>query len=77
MNKTQKEIQFCECAVCRQGTLIAMKQPKYGTLVLICDDCESQWRSPSEVQSHERALVVESTELVVATEEDLRAAGWL
>lgn len=67
---------FGECGLCRQGTLIAMKQPDENALVLICDDCESQWLSPSEATNAAKAVAIEYQGLVAATGEDLRKAGW-
>ena len=72
----QNQTTFGECSLCRQGTLIAMKQSDERTLVLVCDDCESQWLSPSEATSADKAAVKEHTALVAATTEDLRKAGW-
>jgi hypothetical protein len=72
----QDQTTFGECSLCRQGTLIAMKQSDEHSLVLVCDDCESQWMSPSEASSADKAVVQERTALVPATNEDLRKAGW-
>ena len=39
-------ISIGECPVCRQGELIVVKDPAREMLLVICDDCESQWDSP-------------------------------
>jgi formate dehydrogenase maturation protein FdhE len=64
------------CPVCGQGVLLAMKRHPEGQLLLMCDDCESQWNSPTEASAYGNALVIEVRNLVPASEEDLMAAGW-
>jgi ribosome-binding protein aMBF1 (putative translation factor) len=66
---------FGECPICRQGQLVAVKNTASGTLMLICDDCESQWRSPQEAESYDNALTDEER-VVPASDEEVSAAGW-
>jgi hypothetical protein len=66
---------FGECPICRQGQLVAVKKTGDGSLLLMCDDCESQWRSPKEAESYENALREES-HVVPATLEEVTASGW-
>lgn len=68
---------FGECAICRQGSLVAMKEQPTGKLLLICDDCESCWLSPAAAKSYQEALTREPQDLVYATEIEVAAAGWL
>jgi hypothetical protein len=68
---------FGECPICGQGQIVAVKNPATGQLLVMCDDCESQWRSPEEAQSYENALSDEVRGAEIATLEELEAAGWL
>lgn len=52
-----------------------MKEVESGKLLLMCDDCESQWRSPQEAESYENALKDEQ-QVVPATDEEVSAASW-
>lgn len=54
-----EDISFGTCQICGQGLLIAVKDPVTLQLLVMCDDCESQWRSPDEAQSSEKALLEE------------------
>lgn len=42
----------------------------------MCDDCESQWKSPIEAQSFENALSDEFHDVRPASCDELRAANW-
>ena len=66
---------FGECPICRQGQLIAVESVLSEDLLLICDDCESQWKSPTAAKSFNNAL--RSDERVKeASDEKVSAAGW-
>jgi hypothetical protein len=69
-------ILFGECAICRQGLLVAVKDNASGKLLLMCDDCESQWDSPESSCSFSNALTFEIKAVRNATEDDVQAAGW-
>ena len=66
---------FGECPICRQGLLMAMKGAESGVVCLMCDDCESQWRSPQDAESYENALTNEER-VVPASSEEIERAGW-
>ena len=66
---------FGECPICHQGQLLVVKGVVLNRLLLMCDDCESQWSSPQATQSYENALHVEQ-QVVDASEEEISAAGW-
>jgi hypothetical protein len=72
-----EDISFGTCQICGQGQLIAVKLPLTQQLFIMCDDCESQWRSPEEAQSFENALLDEVRGVVIATIEEIEAAGWI
>lgn len=42
------------CPVCGQGRILVATEKDDRALFVICEDCESEWREPSE--SHEAAL---------------------
>ena len=66
---------FGECPICRQGQLMPMKGIDSGKLLLMCDDCESQWRSPQDAESYENALKDEER-VVPASDEEVSEVGW-
>lgn len=72
-----QNISFGLCPVCGQGELIAVINPPTTRILLMCDDCESQWESPETAKSYENALKEEIHPVVEATAEEVRAAGWI
>jgi uncharacterized protein (DUF983 family) len=71
------EVTFGECPVCRQGELFAARQEVTGALIVVCDDCGSQWSSPDQARSYQNVLVQEFSDLRPASPDEVRAAGWL
>ena len=72
-----EDYQFGECPICRQGLLIAVKDPVTQQLLVICDDCESQWRSPDEAKSSKNVILDEVRRVETVTLEEIEAAGWI
>jgi hypothetical protein len=70
------DISFGTCQICGQGLLIAVKNPVTLQLFIMCDDCESQWRSPDEAQSFKNAFSDEVRGVMAVTFEEVKAAGW-
>lgn len=68
---------FGTCAICGQGQLFAAIDADSDRLLLVCDDCGSQWLSPSDARSYQKALMSEARHLQPAGEQALAAAGWL
>ncbi len=66
-----------ECSVCRQGQLVAVKNLETGSLLVMCDDCESQWQSPTDACSYANVLVPEVRHLTDASPGELRDVGWV
>lgn len=60
-----------------QGQLFAVRSEATGVLLVMCDDCGSQWLSPEQSQSYENALKEEIKDLRPAMIEEIRAAGWI
>ncbi len=54
-----------------------MKSSSTRELVIMCDDCESQWKTPEDANFFYKIIEDELTDLVVATAEDVAKAGWL
>ena len=70
------DISFGECPVCRQGQLFAAKSNATDALLIVCDDCASQWRTPEQAQSYEHVLKEEILDIRPATLSEIEAAGW-
>jgi hypothetical protein len=68
-------INFGECTMCGQGQLVPAKRVDTGELLVMCDDCESQWRSPDDVHSSNDVLMDE-TRVVDASIDEVVATGW-
>ena len=66
---------FGECPICSQGQLIAVESVVSGALLLMCDDCESQWKSPTAAKSFENALCSEE-QVKEASDEKILVADW-
>lgn len=67
---------FGSCVVCHQGELEAWTDPSQEQVVLVCDDCESQWPDPDAAFSGTSALTAELQELRRASVEQMLNAGW-
>ena len=66
---------FGTCEVCGQGLLMAVKNIINGEMLIMRDDCESQWKTPDEAQSYENALLEQTRTIVPASAEDIEVAG--
>lgn len=71
------EYSFGACQICGQGQLIAVRDIATQQLLVMCDDCESQWRSPDEARLFNKALSQEIRSVEIATLEEMVAAGWI
>ena len=72
-----EEHSFGECPICGQGQLVAMKSSSTGHLLVMCDECESQWQSPDQAQSFKNALPHEIFDIQRASLEEIRKSHWL
>ena len=72
----REQVSFGECGVCGQGELFAMRSTGSSPLLLMCDECQSQWPSPEDSKSHQKALSTEIEGLDFATAEEVEEAGW-
>lgn len=69
-------LNFGQCPACRQGTLVAVKCIDNNQLLLMCDDCESQWPSPEAARTFNGSLQEECHNIIDAQIEDIASAGW-
>jgi hypothetical protein len=53
-----------------------MKHAASQSLLLVCDDCESQWRSPAEAESYQGAMMAELRDLEPASFTEVSSVGW-
>jgi len=56
--------------------LVAVKELTTQKVLLMCDECQSQWTSPVEALSYKNALTEEIFDIVNATAEEVNGAGW-
>lgn len=64
------------CPVCGQGRQIIARENSSGKLYVLCEDCESEWRSPQdarEVDAASRGTFGESTFL---TRDEIANHAW-
>jgi hypothetical protein len=64
-----------ECPICRQGQVFVVQAKEDASLLLICDDCESQWKSPAEY-SNGNSLKSECDKVINAQWKAIVNAGW-
>jgi hypothetical protein len=64
------------CPVCEQGRLFVMKIRDTGELFLLCEECESAWLTPEEidVKTH---FDFKGKGIDRAGHEDIECSGWL
>lgn len=74
-----EDVNFGTCHICGQGQLLAVKNPETQQLLVMCDDCGAQWRSPEEAQSYKNAIRIRDEVRCVemATFEGVKAVGWI
>lgn len=65
-----------ECPICRQGVLLIVKAVDSDRLLVMCDDCESQWECPEKAITGEEPLNEEVYGVEEATLEEIEARGW-
>ena len=45
-------------------------------IIVICDECESQWATPQDARFHSKTLGKQYNSLVLANIEDTHNVGW-
>jgi hypothetical protein len=65
------------CPLCREGQIIPMRVEKTSQLILICDECDSQWDNPESVLLGKEPLEKEfQGKFSVLSEFELWQCGW-
>jgi len=64
------------CPVCEQGRLLVVKAPGSGELFLLCEECESAWRTPEEINVM-TTYDFGGKRVDRANRGDVESAGWL
>ena len=65
------------CPLCGQGEVIIVKENLTNDLLLICDDCESQWENPMVLISGGDPIDQEYSNLdEKISDEEIKRAGW-
>ncbi len=72
----QEEFNVGECNVCGQGLLVIACDNKSNSMLIICDDCESQWHDPKSFISGQDPITNEYKSVRDATKEDIVNKGW-
>ena len=71
-----KQYNIEECPICRHGALLIVKAVDNNRLLVICDDCESQWEDPEKAIAGEEPITEEVCGVKDATLEEIEARGW-
>jgi hypothetical protein len=65
------------CPICGQGDVIIVKEKSSNNLLLICDDCESQWKNPVILFSGGEPIEDERHGLEAkVSDEEVKFVGW-
>jgi hypothetical protein len=65
------------CPICGQGDVIVVKERSSDDLLLICDDCESQWENPEILFSGGEPMQEEKSNLDdLVSDDEIKLAGW-
>lgn len=65
------------CPICGQGRQVLAREKRTGTLYILCEDCESEWRHPEEARDIDRASRGAFTESIFLTREQITDHPWL
>nr|WP_198985022.1 hypothetical protein [Herbaspirillum sp. ASV7] len=63
------------CPVCDQGRLYIMKSQHSGKLFLLCEECESAWQNPEEIDI-KKHYDFQGMKICRAAFEDIENCGW-
>lgn len=71
----RQHIKINWCPICDQGWIQILKEKQSGTLFLCCDECETEWLSPSEIQ-RENGSQGRFGESASASQQEAETMGW-
>lgn len=63
------------CPACEQGRLFVTKMRDTGRLFLLCEECESAWLTPEEIDV-KRHFDFQGMSIDRAGREDIEGSGW-
>jgi len=64
------------CPICGQGLLVVARSLDVSEMLVICDDCESQWSDPEAALAGASPLIKEFVRVENATMEEIEKKGW-
>ncbi|MDB5355580.1 MAG: hypothetical protein JWN24_2033 [Phycisphaerales bacterium] len=67
---------YDNCPECKQGRLFVMKESAQGNLFLLCEECESAWRSPEETVDLQKTFNITGLCFGFGNRENIARAGW-
>lgn len=68
---------YKSCPVCKQGRQLVMRRRDTDELCLVCEECESAWRSPEDASDGSKVFGIEGLAFDVATRDDIaRRPEW-
>ena len=67
-----------DCDVCGQGMILIARDKKNNKMLVICNDCESQWSSPESYQQGHNSLPAEKQHehVVDASLAEIKQEDW-
>ena len=74
MNEYEYKIAWCK--ICNQGWLEIVKEKATNRLFICCSECESEWDSPSDVNSTERSTQRKYGMIEIPDYDDILSIGW-
>ena len=63
------------CDIC-EGNIIIVKEPKFNILLVMCDECQSEWNSPEDFLSGKPVITDEHEKVVDASIQEIINNGW-
>jgi hypothetical protein len=64
------------CPICGQGRQIIARENRTGKFHVLCEDCESEWRSPQEARDINSASRGTFAETTLLTRDELAEHPW-
>lgn len=64
------------CGDCGQGQLVIGKDIENNCFLIICDDCEAEWKVPDTVDKNRLPRNMDRGDIKNATLEEIQSIGW-
>jgi hypothetical protein len=65
-----------QCPVCRQGRVIIAKENSSGRMFLLCEECDSEWKSPAEFLAKQPASRDKFSEATFLARDEVADHPW-